>query len=242
TCPENHSQEDVKRIGGFHFQDGFINAYSIWDNNYRPACDDPRGMVRSHNGIWVDIYLTNTTPDLLGTSAYNAQITDGNSHPKVPFKFGGNGATQYDNFTQFTANEVLAAFGKRLPTYSEFQIFALGSKTGHAAASDPVKTKFDKDSRSMIGCEQVSGHMYQWLDGVWDRGNGSSGYNWFDANTNGKGQIFCTGDQSVGSPLAGGYWSNGSVVGSSCADFNAECWSFTDSIGSRGVCDHMNLS
>ncbi|MCG3883098.1 hypothetical protein I3271_00135, partial [Photobacterium leiognathi] len=26
TCPENHSQEDVKRIGGFHFQDGFINA------------------------------------------------------------------------------------------------------------------------------------------------------------------------------------------------------------------------
>lgn len=242
TALTGFTAENSRRIGGFHYQDGFINERSIWDLKFKPACDDPRGMVRTVGGFWSDIYLLNTTPDLLGTSAYNAQIADGSSCPKKPAVWGGNGTEQYTTFTQYIATEVLAAYGKRLPNQHEFSVLAQGSKTGHVSSSDPVKTKFDVNARSMVGCEQVSGHMWQWGSECWDRGNGASSYDWNDMNTDGKGQVHAmVGSEGVGASLFGAYWGHAGFSGSRASVWNYEPWDSGSNVAARGVCDHVQL-
>lgn len=240
------TEENTRRIGGIHYQGGgnylWLNPHSAYDLHYRPACDDPRGMVRTLAGFWADIYLLNTTPDALGTSAYNAQIADGSSPPKRPMALGGDGSAQYSSFTQYVAAEVLAAYGKRLPNHHEFSVLAHGSETGYAVASDPVTTKFDARARSTIGCEQVSGHLYQWGAEVWDRGNGSSGYAWYAADTDGKGQVHTAGSAGVGAAFFGGAWTHSGLTGSRCSSWGLEPWSSNDLFGARGVCDHLQLA
>ncbi len=241
TAPSGYTVENSRRIGGFHYQDSFINERSIWDLKYKPNCDDPRGMVRTIGGFWADIYLLNTTPDLLGTSAYNAQIADGDSRPKKPISWGGDGVAQYTYFTQLIATEVLAAYGKRLPSYHEFTVLAYGSVTGYISNTDPVKTKFDSSARSSVGCEQVSGHMYQWGSECWDRGNGDSGYVWADVNTDGKGEVYTPGLVGIGGSVFGAYWANTGLSGSCSSYWRYSPWASGGNIASRGVCDHMQI-
>ena len=241
TAPSGYSTENSRRVAGFHYGDGSIKERSIWDLKYRPNVNDPRGMVRTIGGFWADIYLLNTTPDLLGTSAYNVQIADGSSPPKKPTAWGGDGSAQYTTFTQYIATEVLAAYGKRLPNYHEFQVLAQGSKTGHVSASDPVKTKFDADARSLIGCEQVSGHMWQWGAECWDRGNGSSGYAFQNVDTDGKGQVHAISSEGVGASLFGADWDNSGSSGSRASNWYGEPWNSGSGIAARGVCDHLEL-
>ncbi|MGO3406745.1 phage tail-collar fiber domain-containing protein [Marinomonas sp.] len=239
TVPDGYTALTSRRIGGFHHQNGEINEYSIYDLRYKPGVRDPRGMVRSPLGIWGDIYLLNTSPDLLGTSAYNATIADGSSPPKIPTIWGGDGSAQYDDFSQYTASRVLAAFGKRLPDSHEFEQLAFGSTAGYTVGSDPVTTKFDASAKSMIGCEQVSGHMWQWGSERWDRGNGSSGYAWYAGDTNGEGQIHTAGSAGVGASLFGGSWVGSGDAGSRASGWGNEPWSSLSHIGARGVCDHF---
>ncbi|GIA27444.1 hypothetical protein FXE96_09745 [Vibrio cholerae] len=245
TFPDGYNAENSRRIGGFHYGNNEYKPYSFYDLNFRPKCKDPRGMVIDISGssFWADIYLLNTTPDALGTSAYNATIADGASPPKIPSKWGGNGTSQYPNFTRYIATEVLAAFGKRLPNAHEFSVFAQGSTTGYVAGSDPVTTKFDASARSLIGCEQVSGHMWQWGSEQWDRGNGSSGYGWYVAETGGKGGVYSAlSGYGVGASLFGGFWADSGQSGSRCSLWEAEPWDNTGSIAARGICDHFQQS
>uniref|UniRef100_UPI003F589DB1 phage major tropism determinant n=1 Tax=Vibrio cholerae TaxID=666 RepID=UPI003F589DB1 len=242
TVPSGYTESNSRRIGGFHYQDAFINSQSVWDLKYKPSCSDPRGMARTIGGFWADIYLLNATPDVLGTSAYNATIADGASPPKIPAKWGGNGTSKYANFTQYIATEVLAAFGKRLPNAHEFSVLAQGSVTGHVASVDPVTTKFDASARSLIGCEQVSGHMWQWGSEQWDRGNGSSGYAWYAAETNGKGSVYSAlGSEGVGASVFGSHWGGSGRAGSRCSYWDVEPWHSSGSLAARGVCDHLQL-
>ncbi len=241
TFPDGYNADNSRRIGGFHYGNNEFKSYSFYDLNFRPKCKDPRGMVIDISGssFWADIYLLNTTPSALGTSAYNATIADGASPPKIPAKWGGNGTSQYANFTQYIATETLAAFGKRLPNAHEFSVLAQGSVTGYAAGVDPIKTKFDNNSRSIIGCEQVSGNLMQFGSMMWDRGNGSTGYNWFSVDTDSKGSIYCSGDNGVGVALFGGRWTNSGFAGSRCSDWYEEPWFSSGSAGCRGICDHF---
>jgi hypothetical protein len=225
-------------VGGFHNQNSVINEYSLYDANYKPNVRDPRGMVRSPLGIWADIYLLNTDPVLNGTSAYNVTIADGSSPPKVPVVWGGDGTAAYDDFTQYTAARVLAAYGKRLPSSQEFEQLAFGSVTGYGVVADPVTTKFDASAKSMIGCEQVSGHMWQWGAERWDRGNGSSGYAWYAADTNGEGQVFTVGS-GVGASRFGASWIVSIYAGSRASAWISEPWYSDSDIAARGVCDHF---
>jgi hypothetical protein len=239
TVPDGYTALTSRRVGGFHYQDGVINEYSIYDVKYKPGVRDPRGMVRSPLGIWGDIYLLNTSPDINGTSAYNVTIADGSSPPKVPVIWGGDGTAQYDDFSQYTAARMLAAYGKRLPSSHEFEQLAFGSVAGYAVGTDPVTTKFDASAKSMVGCEQVSGHMWQWGSERWDRGNGSSGYVWYGADTNGEGQVYTAGSSGVGAALFGGYWDGSGVVGSRASTWSLGPWTSTSLFAARGVCDHL---
>ncbi len=242
TFPDGYNADNSRRIGGFHYGNNEFKSYSFYDLNFRPKCKDPRGMVIDISGssFWADIYLLNTTPDALGTSAYNTTIADGASPPKIPAKWGGNGTIQYANLTQYIATETLAAFGKRLPNAHEFSILAQGSVTGYVASGDPVTTKFDASARSLIGCEQVSGHMWQWGAEQWDRGNGSSGYTWYAADTGGKGSVYSAlVGEGVGASIFGSAWDNSGRAGSHCSNWIFEPWNSLASIAARGVCDHF---
>lgn len=241
TVPDGYTEDNSRRIGGFHYGDNEFKTYSFYDLHFRPKCKDPRGMVVDISGssFWADIYLLNTTPDALGTSAYNATIADGASPPKIPAKWGGNGVSQYPNLTQYIATEVLAAYGKRLPKTHEFSVLAQGSVTGYASGSDPVTTKFDASARSIIGCEQVSGHMFQWGAEQWDRGNGSAGYAWYSVDTDEKGKVNAAGSESVGSVMCGGRWDTSGNAGSRASLWGAEPWYSGVDSGARGLCDHF---
>lgn len=242
TTPDGYTDTNSRRIGGFHNGVEGIKEYSIYDLKFRPACPDPRGMVRHFsNKFWADIYLLNTTPDVLGTSSFGATIADGENPPKIPEVLGGDGSQQYSNLSQYTANEVLACYGKRSANYSEFQALAWGSVTGHAIGTDPVNTQHDPDSRSLIGCEQVSGHMWQWGIENWDRGNGASGYEWYDADTNNRGQVYTAGSNGVGAPIFGANWGGAGPSGSASSSWSDEPWSSTSVIAARGLCDHLEL-
>ncbi|EGR2496678.1 Phage tail fiber [Vibrio cholerae] len=241
TVPDGYTAENSRRVGGFHYGNNEYKDYSFYDLHFRPACKDPRGMVIDISGsrFWNDIYLLNSTPDALGTSAYNAQIADGSSPCKIPAIWGGDGIAQYPNLTQYIAAEVLAAYGKRLPSHDEFEILALGSTPGYAVGADPVTTKFDVNARSKNGSEQVSGHLWQWGKDVWDRGNGSSGYTWYATDTNGEGQVYSTGTQAVGAVLLGAYWDDSGFAGARASLWVYEPWSSVDYVGARGLCDHL---
>ncbi len=242
TAPTGYTADNSRRIGGFHHGDGYIYPRSFWDLKFRPTCTDPRGMVRSLMGFWADIYLLNTTADLLGTSAYNAQIADGASCPKIPAVWGGDGAEQYSSFSQYIATETLAAYGKRNPSSAEFEVLALGSVAGHANGTDPVVTMFDAQSRSHIGCEQVSGHLFQWGAEKWDRGDGSSSYAWREEDTNEEGQIHSAIEsQGVGASVFGANWTDVGCTGSRTSLWYHAPWHSSGGVSARGVCDHLQL-
>jgi hypothetical protein len=156
TCTNNFTTPptaNARKIGGFHYAPGgnaaarsggnttpYINAYSLWDLKFKPACQDPRGMTLVADNFWADIYLLNTDPDTNGTSKYNVTIADGASPPKVPTKFGGNGTTTYTTLTWWEANEVLAANGKRSASYQEYAALAFGTTEASAIGTDQVST------------------------------------------------------------------------------------------------------
>ncbi|MDE5179949.1 phage tail protein [Vibrio fluvialis] len=241
TVPDGYTAENSRRVGGFHYGNNEFKDYSFYDLHFRPACKDPRGMVIDISGsrFWNDIYLLNSTPDALGTSAYNAQIADSSSPCKIPALWGGDGTVQYPNLTQYIATEVLAAYGKRLPSNDEFEILALGSTPGYAVGADPVTTKFDVNARSKNGSEQVSGHLWQWGKGVWERGDGSSGYDWYAADTNGEGMVYSADPQSIGAVLLGANWGESGHAGARASLWAFETWSMGSDVGARGLCDHL---
>lgn len=255
TVPEHYTPENSRRIGGFHYQQGFINDRSIWDLKFKPTAKDPRGMALSVGEMfWADIYLLNTTPDVLGTSAYNAQIATGGAPPKIPTAWGGNGRDQYPGFYRYIATKVLAAYGKRLPNQHEFQILAYGTRTGYAVHQPTTMTSFDSDSRSTIGCEQVSGILSQWGSESWDSGSGLGDYRFYtehgsvisDENTNDMNAIYAGDKKGIGAPLFGGIWaigySDGIKAGDLTSDWGHLQWASGSGIAARGICDHLVLS
>jgi hypothetical protein len=136
----------LSAIGGFHVGlDGEIAAHSIWDNNFRPKAQDPRGMVFA-GSFWVDIYLLNIEPRVNGTSSPNKCIADGASC----------------SLNWWKAVEILAEHGKQLLSMAEFSIMAAGVKEGKNCAIEPDHTGFVPQLKSGIGVEQATGCMWTW--------------------------------------------------------------------------------
>ena len=237
-------------VGGFHYAPGGnapaqaggdttpqINEYSFWDLKFRPSCEDPRGMALVAGSFWADIYLLNTDPDSNGTSSYNKTIADGSSAPIVPDAFGGNGVTTYGSLTWFEAQEVLAAYGKKAPTYSEFMALAYGVTEETSRGSDPGTTGVDDDWTSRWGIMQATGNMWIWSRDFIADGTGTGG--WQDI-TEGRGEVY-TYNASARAGGLGGYWLTATQAGSRCSDWSPAPSLSANFLGARGTAGHLIL-
>ena len=254
----NHASPPVanaRRVGGFHYAPGenatansggtttpSINEYSFWDLKFRPACPDPRGMTLVANGFWADIYLLGVDHITNGTSKYNVTIADGSSPPKKPLKFGGNGTTAYTTLNWWETAEVLGSYGKRLPTYSEFAAYAFGTTEAVSSGGTDVPTTGVTGTgatsawnlfTSKWGVIQSSGCLWTWGD---EFGGGAAAASW-TANTGGRGSTY----QMENAVLFGGHWSVGTSSGSRCSNWINSPSNSGNSVGGRGVCDHLLL-
>lgn len=250
-CTSNHvtpPTANARRIGGFHYAPGgnatgvaggdttpAINAYSIWDLKFRPACPDPRGMTLVADGFWADIYLLGVDHPTNGSSKYNVTIADGSSPPKIPAKFGGNGSTAYGGGNWWDMGEALRSFGKRHPTYTEFAALAYGTTEAASAtaATDPVSTILRAESTSKWGVMLSTGNLWVWGANF---GGGTGTAEW-TANTGGRGSTY----QLENAVLLGGNWNYGADSGSRCSLWGDAPTNSYYSIGARGVCDHLQL-
>ena len=165
TYPAGFAAATSRKIGGFHtlalavgtisahtlttYDTADINPYSIWDLKHRPR-SAPAGMVFSpRTGKWADIYLVS------GTGASSLSV---------------NGGTISDTRDWNDFVDDAGMVNKRLPTDSENQCFCTGcnEETNIIASADPVTTgpHIDTAGRriiSNIGCEDIVGVLYQWL-------------------------------------------------------------------------------
>ena len=233
--------DDSVLVGGFHaaYSNGVIVDRSIWDFGWRPNCN-PRAMVLSiSNKVWADIYLMDTSYGVNGFSRPNAQIASGSRLPIRALKYGGDGVMKYNSMSQYVAKELAASAGKKLPSSQEFEDAAFGTATGQASGADPVTSRYQAGQRSAIGCEQITGALWQWGVETWDRGDGSSGYSWRDVNTDGRGQVFASDLLGVGAVRFGAFWNNSGLSGSRASAWYYEPWLSNDDAGARGFCDHV---
>lgn len=244
SAPTGYTTTNSRQIGGFHYSPGGgaaaqsggdttpqINLYSLWDNKFRPACADPRGMALVADNFWSDIYLVGVDWLTNGTSKYNVTIADGSSPPKIPTKFGGNGTTAYGSMTWWETAEVIAAAGKRLPTYQEFAALAYGTTEGASIGTDQGSTVWNAAYVSKWGINQVAGVMWQWGD---EAGGAYSSAGW-TSNTGGRGQTY----NAPNAVLFGGNWASAAYCGSRASVWSlAFSFSYND-IGGRAVCDHL---
>jgi len=212
-------------IGGFHYAPGGnaaarsggdatpqINPYSVWDQNFRPACIDPRGMALVDGRFWADIYLLGVNHHESGTSRYAVQIADGRTPPFKP-----DSIETYDEyeFTWFAANEVFAHHGKTLLSVIDFFDAMFGVTEETSAGDDPDGTGLDAPRTSKWGIMQATGNMWTWgHDGDPDKQHAY---------------------------ILGGGWADASYAGSRASHWVDYPWNSSVDVGARGRSDHLNL-
>jgi hypothetical protein len=246
SAPSGYNASTSRKIGGFHYAPGgnatgrtggdstaAINEYSFWDLKFKPACQDPRGMALVADGFWADIYLLGVDHLTNGTSKYNVTIADGSSPPKIPTKFGGNGTTAYGSLNWWEAAEVMAAYGKRLPTYAEFAALAFGTTEASSGGTDPGSTILRAAYTSKWGVMLATGNLWQW-GAEFGGGTGTAAWT---ANTGGRGSTY----QMENAAFLGGDWVGTSDSGSRCSAWAGSPTVSGGSLGSRGVCDPLIL-
>ena len=236
-----------RKIGGFHYAPGgnaaaqaggdttpAINAYSLWDLKFRPACPDPRGMTLVADSFWTDIYLLGVDHLTNNTSKYNVTIADGSNPPKIPTKFGGNGSTVYSTLNWWEAGEVLQSWGKRMPSYDEFAALAYGTTEATSDGTDPVSTILRNAYTSKWGVMLATGNLWVW--GA-EFGGGAAAASWV-ANTGGRGSTY----QMENAVRFGGNWGDTSSSGSRASNWNNSPTNSNNNIGTRGVCEDKELA
>jgi hypothetical protein len=191
-------------------------------------------------GVWADIYLLNTDPEVQGTSRSGVTIADGSSPPTIPTAFGGTGSNRYSGLMRYEAAEVLRAFGKRPPRYEEFSAFAYGSTEAASCGTDPVTTGRTSGFTGLCGGEQATGCMWIWGAEFSYFPADSITWDW-RAVTNGRGSVYTANNPGLVAAVFGGSYGDGARSGS-----RASVWLNTprDSaayLGARGFCDHLNL-
>ncbi|KAF1041404.1 MAG: hypothetical protein GAK35_03333 [Herbaspirillum frisingense] len=260
TAPTGYTTANSRQIGGFHYAPGGnatqkngggnttaqINEVSFWDLKFRPNCDDPRGMALVAGKFWADIYILGVNHITDGTSKYNVAMATGSAPPKVPTLFGGNGTTAYADGNWFSFREVMAAYGKRFPTYAEFAALAFGTKEkvsagpasgGSAPLTGQNNTGYTstwENFTSLFGIIQASGNLWVWGEEF----GGPYGAASYADTPDARGQWYSPPNAA----LFGGNWNNTTNSGSRASYWNDAPSASTASIGARGVCDHLVLA
>ncbi|WP_234186444.1 hypothetical protein [Shinella sp. NM-101] len=151
-------------VAGFHFAPGgcaqargggdavpAVNPFSLWDVDFRFAGPDPRGMalidMPDGGRFWADIYLLGVDHRQQGTSRCGVRIADGHS---------------LDRLNYHDAAAIMAAHGKRLLTYDEFRVAALGVTEKSAAGKREEDTGLDPARTSRFGLMQATGNRWVW--------------------------------------------------------------------------------
>jgi hypothetical protein len=255
TAPSGYTISNSRQIGGFHYAPGgnaaaqaggdttaAINAYSLWDLKFRPACSDPRGMALIADDFWADIYLLGVDYLTNGSSKYNVSIADGSAPPKRSTLYGGNGTLTYADGNWWNLNEALKHVGKRSPTYSEFAALAYGTTEATSSGGTDVPTTGVSGTgatsawnlfTSKFGVIQATGCMWIWGDEF----GGPYGTTAYTANTQSRGSTYNLSN----AVLLGGLWSEAAASGSRASFWNASPPVSNTSVGARGVCDHLTL-
>jgi hypothetical protein len=264
-----------KIIGGFHYgkirnswtasdvSDGILPK-SVWDLKNMPKCyqlglQDPAnyqlgGMVEIVPGsLWADIYMVSNgggaTPFLKGFSKIN----------QVPLS-GTEGLCGYD-FMNRAAN-----VGKRLLSYPEWTVAALGSpqgvdasnlngwtrttntgrvKTAATAAGDADANYILGYNTAFSGCRDCVGNLWEWLMEFSNR-HDTTAWAWHNVLKAGElsaltdfGQARLPNADGLVMYLAGGYWNDGVIAGSRAVRVNNGPWSVSTNIGGRFCCDSL---
>ena len=176
------------------FAAGDILPESIWSLTWHPECLFEDAMVYDKDtDIAVDIYLQ-SGKGLNTRSTYNVAHTISRQ--------------------QWNHQEDMRQVGKRLLRDFEFTSAAIGSneKTNIYGSADATNVGGHKDTAnrrmiSAIGCEEMAGYLWQWLDELAPTGGSA----W--ADNDGHGSF----GQQYGDPyalLAGGYWNGAASCGS----------------------------
>ena len=203
------------------FGAGDILPESVWCLTWHPECLNEDAMVYDRDtGKAIDVYLQ-SGKGLSTMSRYNVAHTVSRS--------------------PWNHQEDMRQVGKRLLRDFEFTSAAIGSneKTNIYGSADASTVGGHKDTAnrrmiSAIGCEEMCGYLYQWLDEIAPAGGSA----W--ADDDGHGSF----GQEYGAPyvlLAGGNWVNAAYCGSRCRNSANVRSHVNSSIGGRGasrVCRH----
>lgn len=258
TYPDGYNAETSRKIGGFHYgrvrqvssklipintagaekgsgwesnvASGIVPR-SVWTLKHRPKCS-PEGMVYAGGGLWVDIYLASSNGVGGVKSAYNA----------TPLT-GTEGHNSYDFI------DLGLKSGKRLLSYSEWQQAAYGSPQGAdgnntnawAATTNTARTTTGKvvNAVSAIGCVDCVGNVWEWLDELSYRYDGTQSWSWKDVLGTGNGQAYTEGTYGLVRLFAGGYWSAGVDAGCRAVGCYLCPWYVSADIGARFGCDSL---
>lgn len=201
-----------------HPLDGFLAGdilpESVWCLTFHPKCNGGGMVYDVDTDMAIDIYLQSGKGK--GTaSIYGGTTTDTRQHQNH--------------------QDDMRCVGKRLLYDHEFSSAALGSNecTAVQGANDKVTTGGWNDSAgrrmvSAIGCEDMCGFLWQWLENI--SANGGSDF----SNYDGQAAFGKTYGASY-ALLAGGYWNSGSSCGSRCRHGDYARSAANAHIGGRGA-------
>lgn len=189
-------------------------------------------MVYAGGGLWVDIYLASSNGVGGVKSAYNT----------TPLT-GTEGHNSYDFI------DLGLKSGKRLLSYSEWQQAAYGSPQGAdgnntnawAATTNTARTTTGKvvNAVSAIGCVDCVGNVWEWLDELSYRYDGTQSWSWKDVLGTGNGQAYTEGTYGLVRLIAGGRWDDGVHAGCRAVLCGHYPWVVNAGIGARFGCDSL---
>lgn len=240
TYPDGATADNSRRVGGFHtlcadigslqntthklygFSARDILPQSVHDLLNRPRTCGAQGMVLDPaTGIWIDIYLQSGT-GAATKSVYQGTVTKSRS---------------WDGHS-----EDIATIGKRMLRDQEFTSAAMGTVPYRAVmgAVDPVTTGGKVNTAgqrivSNIGCEDMAGCYWQWIDEGGAYTAAPVAMAWTEASPAGQGQQYLP-DYKM---LAGGGWSYASYSGARCRTAYDSRVNLGANVSSRGCAEGL---
>lgn len=271
SAPNGYTTSNSRQIGGFHYAPDTapvdeatpstntpsIESKSFWDLKFRPACDNPRGMVYC-DGFWMDIYPLCVNHLTLGTSAYNQTLATGTTPPVMVPMSGGNmdNAPYYDTPTWFDFAEVFRHHGKCFPSVEEFARAATGGESGMSlGGGGALSTTYGTTGltspsypayrfTSFFGVRMATGCIWIWGKALVmvTQDLTSPSWGWYNQSAVGSGGgIFEYGAGALRAVTLGGNWNNTSNSGSRASNWNNALSSAHVGRGARGVAGHLIL-